>query len=73
MSKKTAKKGGARRKAPGGLDKVLFVRADRPLLDALDELAKARSEQMPGASLSRSDVARMLLWEGIRSAGGGQQ
>ncbi len=70
MKKPVTKKGGTRRKAPLGLDKVLFVRADQELLDKLDELASRRSARTPGLTLSRSDVARMLLWEGIARAEG---
>jgi hypothetical protein len=59
-------KGGARRKAPTGLDKVLFVRADQALLDKLESMREQRISMSPGVTLSRADVARALLWEGIR-------
>jgi len=49
-------------KAPGGLDKVLYVRADAELLDRLDRLQQQRSKQA-GVVLSRADVARALLRE----------
>lgn len=58
-------KGGARKKAAEGLDKVLFVRTDQALLDALEELRAQRSQESRGVVVSKADVARALLWEGI--------
>lgn len=52
----------APRKAPDGLTRVLFVRCDQALLDALDEIARAQQRTMPGHGVSRSDVARELLY-----------
>jgi len=43
----------APRKAPGGLDRVLYVRADDALLTALDGLRKAGE--------SRADAVRRLV------------
>jgi hypothetical protein len=48
-----------------GLDKVLFVRADQELLNRLDGLRRRRSERAPGVVISRADVVRSLLWEGL--------
>lgn len=52
-------------KSPGGLDKVLFVRATPELLAALDRIAAARSRES-GAVVSRSDVARQLLTDAVK-------
>lgn len=60
-----ARRGGAQKKAPDGLDKVLFVRTDQALLDALEKLRAQRSEATRGIVVSKADVARALLWEGI--------
>jgi hypothetical protein len=54
---------GAPRKSPDGLDKVLYVRSDAALLAALDREGKKRSPK--GAKMSRSDIARALLWEAL--------
>lgn len=71
MAKKTAarRKGGAPRKAPDGLNRVLFVRANQDLLDKLEELRQRRSGQTPGVVLSTADVARAILWEAIEAEG----
>ena len=49
-------------KVEGGLTKVLFVRIDDRLMEALDVKVRAIRKERPGASVSRSDVARELLW-----------
>lgn len=57
----TAKRrGGAPQKAPGGLGKVIYVRAWGELVDALDKRTRA-DRKKTGFSLSRSDVARNIL------------
>lgn len=48
-----------------GLDRVLYVRADRALLDKLEELRLRRSAAQPGVVLSTSDVVRAVLWEAV--------
>lgn len=53
-------------KAPGGMSKVLFVRATPELLEALDRLAEEERRAQPGQSTSRSDVARKLLYAALR-------
>ena len=67
--RKTAKKGGAPEKVPGGLKKVLFVRAPSELIDALDVLAEREREHNPGRSISRADMARELLAEALKQRG----
>lgn len=69
MAKKNAarRKGGAPRKAPDGLNRVLFVRANQDLLDKLEVLRQRRSERAQGIVLSTADVARAILWEAIES------
>lgn len=61
----TVRKGGPPRKAPDGLDKVLFVRANRELLEKLEQLRQQRSAKTHGIVLSTADVARAILWEAI--------
>ena len=58
---KIKRKVGAPRKAPGGLDKVLYVRATSDLLDRLDRIAEQERHAHPGRSVSRADIARELL------------
>jgi len=54
---------GAPEKAPGGLNKVLYVRADEQLLDLLDRLVEQERRKHPGRSVSRADVTRELLYK----------
>ena len=58
---KPSRRGGAPRKAEGGLDRVLYIRADDRLLDALDQAAVRQRQEHPGRTVSRADVARELL------------
>ena len=60
-----ARKGGAPRKAAGGLDKVLYIRADQKLLDRLEELRRRKSEDSRGIVLSTADIARSILWDAV--------
>ena len=60
------RRGGAPRKAEGGLNKVLFVRADEKLLAALDALAAEQREAHEGRTVSRADVARELLHRALK-------
>lgn len=55
------RKGGAPRKVAGGLDKVLYVRADQALLDGVDAYAEGQKKDHPGRHVSRADAARELL------------
>jgi hypothetical protein len=64
-----AHRGGAPRKAEGGLNKVLYVRADDELLDALDQMAKTERAAHPGRTVSRADIARELLHMALRNNG----
>lgn len=66
-SKGTARKGGAPRKAPRGLDKVLYVRADQDLIDRLEALRERRNQQSKGVVLSTADLARSILWNAVQS------
>ena len=64
--KAVVKKGpGAPTKAPGGLPKVLFVRAQQDLLEALDRLVDEEREKHPGRGITRSDIARELLYRAV--------
>lgn len=60
MVKRTRAVGRPPRKAPGGLDRVLYVRATPELLAGLDRLA-AEWARKTGLAVSRSDVARKIL------------
>jgi hypothetical protein len=59
---------GARRKAPGGLTRVLFVRCDQALLDRI-ERARLQIERDAGFTAGQSDAARLLLDEALRERG----
>jgi hypothetical protein len=65
LDKKSASKGG---KLDKRLKEVLYVRADVELLVALDSMRMELAKQNPGMSVSRSDVARKILWEAISKA-----
>jgi hypothetical protein len=70
MSRRAAhRKGGPPRKAPEGLNKALFIRANSALLDRLDELCEQEKKRRPGIVLSRADVARSILWDAINRSG----
>jgi hypothetical protein len=53
-------KRGAPRKAPGGLGRVLYVRVDDPLLEALDRRQQELTRET-GVTWSRADVVRQIL------------
>ncbi len=59
---------GARRKAPGGLTRVLFVRCDQALLDRL-ERARSQIERDAGLTAYQADAVRLLLDEALRERG----
>ena len=67
---KTKTRGGAPRKAPGGLQKVLYVRVAPELLEALDGLVAKEAKRHPGRVVSRADVARELLYEATKKITG---
>ena len=69
QSSASTRKVGAPTKAPGGLDKVLFVRANEDLLDALDVLVERERIERPGRAVSRADVARELLYLAVKKKG----
>jgi hypothetical protein len=62
--------GGARPKASGGLPRVLFVRVSDDLLVALDSLVEQERRKQPWRALSRSDVAREILYDRVRERKG---
>ena len=57
-------RGGAPRKAPGGLDRVLFVRASEDLLAKLERAREARSKTA-GVVISIADITRALLEDAL--------
>lgn len=59
---------GARRKAPGGLTRVLFVRCDQALLDRL-ERARSQIERDARLTAYQADAVRLLLDEALRERG----
>lgn len=67
MKPNKAQKRGAPPKVAGGLSKVLYVRANDDLLDALDALVEKERESRPGRVISRADVARDLLYRAVRT------
>lgn len=68
--KRGARRGGAPRSAPEGMNRVLYVRTNQELLDKLEELRRRRSDESPGVVLSTADVARTILWDAIQRAEG---
>lgn len=58
------KRGGAPQKTPGGLKKILYVRAPADLVAALDRRVDVE-RKATGFSVSRSDVARTLLTKAL--------
>ena len=67
-AKKIKGKGGAPAKVAGGLGKVLFVRVNQELLDAIDHLVNQEREARPGRAVSRADVARDILSRFIQTS-----
>ena len=63
--KQRARRGGAPRKAPDGLTEVLYVRTTPELLRALDKLVEQERQARPLRSVSRADVAREILHNGV--------
>ncbi len=60
------RRGGAPQKAPGGLNRALFIRANDELIGKLERLAKLRGAKA-GVVLSMADVARSLIVEAIEN------
>ena len=59
-----------RKEAPKGADKpmkseAIYVRCEPELVAALDEEASAMSEAAGGASINRSEAARVVLRRGL--------
>ena len=63
--KSLPRRGGPPPKAPGGLKEVLFVRTNGDLLEALDALVDLERERRQGRTVSRSDLARELLYRAV--------
>lgn len=59
----------AREKASGGLGDVLFIRVPKELIDRIDRLVEKRRAEEPWRAVSRSDVARELLYAGTEGYG----
>jgi hypothetical protein len=57
-------------KSQDGLTRVLFIRSDKSLVDALDKLRRKWIKKHPGVTYSRSDVVRSILWNYIRDYDG---
>jgi hypothetical protein len=49
---------------------TLHVRADSALIEGLDKIVHAEESAHPGRTITRADVIRELLHEGIRSRKG---
>ena len=54
-------------KNPGGMSEVLYVRCARDLITSLDLLVAVARAERPGHVVSRSDVAREILWRAVRA------
>lgn len=65
QAKAAPQRGGPPTKAPGGMDKVLFVRTSPDLLAALDAMVDRERRLRPGRTVSRADVARELLYRAV--------
>ena len=62
MKSQVDRKRRAPQKAPGGLDRVIYVRAGDDLVQALDAAVKRERARHPGRTISRADVAREALY-----------
>ena len=62
----TRKKLGAPTKADGGLTTVIYVRASKDLVKALDERLRQERTARPGRGVSRSDLVRDILYQTLR-------
>jgi hypothetical protein len=60
------KKRGAPPKAQGGLGEVLFVRVAPDLIRRLDAIVERERAARPGRAVSRSDVAREILYGAVK-------
>jgi hypothetical protein len=58
----------ARRKAPGGMPRVLFTRCDEVLVDRV-ERARQQIIRDTGVEVSTSDAVRVLLGEALAERG----
>lgn len=56
-------------KAPGGLRRVLFVRAPADLVSLLNEELRRRRKAAPGHVISQADLVRELLHEQLQARG----
>ncbi len=56
-----------RSKTPQGMSEVLFIRCARDLVTGLDVLVATERAKHPGRVVSRSDVAREILWRAVRA------
>jgi hypothetical protein len=56
-----------RAKEPQGMSEVLYVRRAHDLVAALDLLVAVERAKRPGHLVSRSDVAREILWRAVRA------
>jgi hypothetical protein len=61
------KRVGAPTKAPGGLGEVLFVRVAPDLIRRLDAIVDRERRERPHRAVSRSDVARELLYGAVEA------
>jgi hypothetical protein len=52
----------------GGLEHVLFVRADADLVARLDAYAEEQKKAHPGRAVSRADAVRELLYTALALA-----
>jgi hypothetical protein len=60
-------RGGAPRKHPDGLQKVLYVRVSSELSERLNAYVDQWRRETPGISVSVADVVRNILWREMES------
>ncbi len=57
------------KKMGSGSEGVIFTRAPKPLIKALDKRVRAERDAHPERAISRSDVVREILWRELAPKG----
>lgn len=63
--KKETKRRGAPPKVGGGVNRGIYVRLDEALVKLLDERVRLNQSSQRGYAISRADVIRELLYQGL--------
>ncbi len=56
----------SRGRPSSGLSEVLYIRAPKGLVEGLDKLVAKERKLRPGVVVSRSDLVREILYEGLK-------